>query len=101
MYGSIKQSLIKELETLKDTGLFKEEKVILSPQSSGIKTSAGDTINFCANNYLGMADHPEIIRAAQKGLEERGFGMASVRFIRGTQDIHKELEKRISDFLHT
>lgn len=100
-YGKIKDTLKSEIETLKETGLFKEERVIVSPQSSGIKTSAGDTINFCANNYLGMADHPEIVRAAKEGLDKRGFGMASVRFICGTQDIHKQLEKRISDFLRT
>jgi glycine C-acetyltransferase len=100
-YGLIKQTLLKELQSLKETGLFKEEKEIQSPQGSDIKTSAGETINFCANNYLGLANHPEIIAAAKKGLQERGFGMASVRFICGTQDIHKRLEKKISDFLAT
>jgi glycine C-acetyltransferase len=100
-YGKIKEALIHELEQLKESGLFKEEKVILTPQSTNIKTNAGETINFCANNYLGLADHPAIIAAVKKGLDERGFGMASVRFICGTQDIHKELERKISEFLGT
>ena len=81
--------------------MFKEERVIESPQGSGIQTTAGPSVNFCANNYLGLANHPEIVEAAAKGLRERGFGMASVRFICGTQDIHKELEQKISDFLGT
>jgi glycine C-acetyltransferase len=100
-YGAIKQALQKELQTLKETGLFKEEKVIESPQGADIRTESGEVINFCANNYLGLANHPEIIRAVVDGLQKRGFGMASVRFICGTQDIHKQLEKRISDFLRT
>jgi glycine C-acetyltransferase len=100
-YSEIKNNLIKELQQLKETGLFKEEKIILTPQSTDIKTEAGKTINFCANNYLGLADNPEIISAVKEGLEKRGFGMASVRFICGTQDIHKQLEKKISDFLGT
>lgn len=100
-YGMIKQALTKELENLKETGLFKEEKQILSPQGSDIRTSDGEMINFCANNYLGLANHPEIIAAAKKGIDERGFGMASVRFICGTQDVHKQLERKISGFLGT
>ena len=100
-YGAIKHFLERELEQLKEAGLFKEEKVILSPQGTNIKTDAGETINFCANNYLGLANHPEIISAVSEGLTLRGFGMASVRFICGTQDIHKELERQISAFLHT
>src|SRR5688572_8785437 len=100
-YGVIKEFLQKELNHLRETGLFKEEKVILSPQGTNIKTDAGETINFCANNYLGLANHPEIIGAVHEGLQERGFGMASVRFICGTQDIHKQLEERISKFLST
>jgi glycine C-acetyltransferase len=100
-YGAIKQALQKELQTLKETGLFKEEKVIESAQGADIRTESGAVINFCANNYLGLANHPEIIHAVMDGLQKRGFGMASVRFICGTQDIHKQLEKRISDFLST
>ena len=100
-YGAIKEFLVKELQLLRESGLFKEEKVIQSPQGTNIKTDAGETINFCANNYLGLANHPEIIAAVKAGLDERGFGMASVRFICGTQDIHKQLEKQISDFLGT
>lgn len=101
MYGKMKEHLQKELENLKETGLFKEEKEILSPQGATIKTPSGDNLNFCANNYLGLANHPEIIWAVMSGLKERGFGMASVRFICGTQDIHKQLEKKISAFLGT
>jgi glycine C-acetyltransferase len=100
-YGEMKQYLQQELNQLKETGLFKEEKVIQSPQGARIQTDSGETINFCANNYLGLANHPDIIAAVKKGLDDRGFGMASVRFICGTQDIHKELEKRISIFLQT
>jgi glycine C-acetyltransferase len=100
-YGSMKEALQKELTTLKETGLYKEEKVILSPQGTEIKTDAGTNINFCANNYLGLANHPDIIKEVNQGLQDRGFGMASVRFICGTQDIHKQLEKRISEFLGT
>lgn len=100
-YGAIKQFLQDELHQLRELGLFKEEKVIQSAQGTNIKADGQDTINFCANNYLGLANNPEIIAAVQKGLEERGFGMASVRFICGTQDIHKELESRISSFLGT
>jgi glycine C-acetyltransferase len=100
-FGSMKQALQQEIQNLKETGLFKEEKVILSPQSSEIEVHEGEVLNFCANNYLGLANHPEILKAVAQGLEERGFGMASVRFICGTQDIHKELEQKISKFLST
>ena len=100
-YGAMKQALAKELENLKDTGLFKEERVILSAQGTDIRVEAGEVINFCANNYLGLANHPDILDAVKQGLALRGFGMASVRFICGTQDIHKELERKISEFLHT
>src|SRR3990172_11416945 len=100
-FGSMKESLQSELQQLGETGLFKEEKVILSPQGSDIRIQAGEVINFFANNYLGLANHPEIIRVVTEGLSRRGFGMASVRFICGTQDIHKELEKKISSFLGT
>lgn len=91
-----------QLEELKKNGLFKEERQITSPQQANITISGGKKVlNLCANNYLGLANHPNLIRAAAKGLEQHGFGMASVRFICGTQDIHKELEKRISKFLGT
>ena len=100
-YTAMKDAILKDLNQLKETGLFKEEKVILTPQSTNIKTDAGEKINFCANNYLGLADNSEIIAAVKQGLDSRGFGMASVRFICGTQDIHKQLERKISDFLST
>jgi glycine C-acetyltransferase len=100
-YGAIKEFLQKELANLKETGLFKEEKVIQSPQGADIEIAGGETINFCANNYLGLANHPEIVATVKEGLDRRGFGMASVRFICGTQDIHKELEAKISNFLGT
>lgn len=101
MYGKLKEHLQKEIQNLKETGLFKEEKLILSAQSSAIKTESGENLNFCANNYLGLANNPEIIWATMEGLKQRGFGMASVRFICGTQDIHKQLEQKISSFLST
>jgi glycine C-acetyltransferase len=100
-YGKFKDHLQKELSSIRDSGMFKDEKVITSSQSSSIETSDGPALNFCANNYLGLANHPEIIEAVQEGLRKRGFGMASVRFICGTQDIHKELERKTSEFLST
>lgn len=91
-----------QLADLKQNGLYKEERQITSPQQANITIAGGkQVLNLCANNYLGLANHPELINAAKKGLEEHGFGMASVRFICGTQDIHKELEKKISKFLGT
>lgn len=100
-YGKFKDHLQKELSAIRESGMFKDEKVIVSSQSSSIETTDGPALNFCANNYLGLANHPEIIEAVQEGLRKRGFGMASVRFICGTQDIHKELERKISEFLKT
>ena len=89
------------IQSIKDDGLYKSERIITSPQSSHIELPGGKkVINFCANNYLGLADHPAIIKAAKKALDTHGFGMASVRFICGTQDIHKELELKISEFLY-
>ncbi len=89
-----------QIEHLKQNGLFKEERVITTPQKAEIKVASGqEVLNFCANNYLGLADHPQLIKAAQEGVAKYGFGMASVRFICGTQNIHKELEKRLSHFL--
>ncbi|WP_455833861.1 glycine C-acetyltransferase [Pseudarthrobacter siccitolerans] len=106
MYTSIKDQLGSELEEIRTAGLFKTERSINSPQSSHINAGTlgqpgADVLNFCANNYLGLADHPDIIKAAKEAMDERGFGMASVRFICGTQDLHLELEARVSRFLGT
>lgn len=106
MYTSIKDQLATELEEIRTAGLYKTERSIRSPQSSHITAgqigAAGTgVLNFCANNYLGLADHPEIVAAAKHAMDERGFGMASVRFICGTQDLHLELEARVSRFLGT
>ncbi len=90
-----------QLESIQDTGLYKREAVITSPEGAEIVTGTGDMINLCANNYLGLANHPDIVAAARDGLASHGYGMASVRFICGTQDIHKELEQRIAAFLGT
>jgi len=102
MFGKMKSFLQKEIEDIKEAGLYKNERIITSPQKAVIKLQDGnEVINFCANNYLGLADHPKIIEAAHKTLDEHGYGMASVRFICGTQDIHKELERKVSEFLGT
>jgi len=102
MYGSIKEHLQKEIEEIKDNGLYKKERIITSPQGAVIKISTGqEVINFCANNYLGLSSHPEVIQAAKDTMDSHGFGMSSVRFICGTQDIHKELESKIADFYET
>jgi glycine C-acetyltransferase len=98
MFSVFKAGFRDELDAIRDAGTYKNERVISSPQSAAIRVPQGEVINFCANNYLGLADNPEIIAAAQRALEERGFGMASVRFICGTQDLHKELEAAISAF---
>lgn len=98
---SIKEDLLKELNEIKESGLFKNERIITSPQGAGIKVRDREVLNFCANNYLGLSNNPELIEAAKKSLDSHGFGMSSVRFICGTLDIHKELEKKISDFLGT
>ena len=91
-----------ELDAIRAQGLFKTERVISSPQSAEITLADGRRVlNFCANNYLGLADHPEVIAAAKAALDTHGFGMASVRFICGTQDLHKQLEKKIADFFGT
>ena len=100
-YTKIRSWINEELQSIRDEGLYKDEKLITTPQGSSVETiSDGSLINFCANNYLGLADHPEVIRAVADGMRTHGFGMASVRFICGTQDIHKILEERISEFLH-
>ena len=102
MYGKIKDTLVKEIEEIKEAGLYKSERIITSPQDTLIKISTGEEVlNFCANNYLGLSNHPEVIQAAKDTLDSHGFGMASVRFICGTQDIHKQLEQKIADFYTT
>ncbi len=102
MYGKIQQHLQKELENIKEAGLYKEERIITSPQGAEITLSTGETVlNFCANNYLGLSSHPEVVQAAKDALDTHGFGMSSVRFICGTQDIHKTLEQKIAEFYGT
>jgi len=102
MYGKIKEHLQNEIEEIKENGLFKKERIITSPQDAVIKISTGEeVINFCANNYLGLSSNKEVIQAAKDAMDSHGFGMSSVRFICGTQDIHKELEKKIADFYET
>jgi len=98
--NKINKSLAAELQEIRSAGLYKEERIITTPQSSEIKTDeAGRVLNFCANNYLGLSSHPDVIAAAKESIDSHGFGMSSVRFICGTQDLHKELESKISDFL--
>lgn len=102
MYGELKQALVSELQEIRDSGLYKKERVITTPQSAHIRTAeAGETLNFCANNYLGLANHPALTEAARRSLDDWGFGLSSVRFICGTQEIHKQLEQRLSSFLGT
>lgn len=102
MYGNIKKHLQTELQDIKDNGLYKEERIITSAQGAEITLNTGETVlNFCANNYLGLSAHPEVIQAAKDVMDTHGFGMSSVRFICGTQDIHKELEQKIADFYQT
>ncbi len=102
MYGAIKEHLEKEIDQIKEDGLYKKERIITSPQGAVIKIASGqEVINFCSNNYLGLSSHPEVIQAAKDTLDSHGFGMSSVRFICGTQDIHKELEQKIAEFYGT
>ena len=102
MYGKIQEHLKSELQTIVDNGIFKSERIITSPQGAEITISTGETVlNFCANNYLGLSSHPEVVQAAKDALDTHGFGMSSVRFICGTQDIHKTLEKKIAEFYGT
>lgn len=102
MYKDFQQHLQNELQSIQDAGLYKNERIIVSPQKAAIQVSTGqEVLNFCANNYLGLSDSPQLINAAKKALDERGFGMSSVRFICGTQDLHKELEKKIAGFFGT
>ncbi len=102
MYGKIKDYLTKELADIEQAGLYKQERIITSPQRAEIQVKdGGDVLNFCANNYLGLSDNPRLIEAAKKAMDSHGYGMSSVRFICGTQDIHKELEKAIADYFGT
>jgi glycine C-acetyltransferase len=102
MYGKLQQHLQEELQTIKDNGLFKSERIITSAQGAEITLNTGETVlNFCANNYLGLSSHPDVIQAAKDTMDTHGFGMSSVRFICGTQDIHKELEQKIANFYGT
>ena len=103
MYTKFQKHLQKELQDIREAGLYKEERVIVTPQSSDIEVEnrKGEVLNFCANNYLGLADNSRLIEAAKKAMDNRGYGMSSVRFICGTQDLHKELEKAISDYFKT
>ena len=102
MYNDFQKHLTDELTAIKEAGLYKEERIIVTPQSSGIKLNTGkDVVNFCANNYLGLADNTELIEAAKAAMATHGYGMSSVRFICGTQDLHKQLEKAIADYFGT
>ena len=102
MIGKFQQQLKNELASISEAGLFKKERIIIQPQSTEVEVDTGKKVlNFCANNYLGLSSHPEVVKAAKDALDTHGFGMSSVRFICGTQDIHKELEKKISSFLST
>ena len=101
MYGNFKQFLEQELQAIKDAGLYKTERVICSPQRAEIEVAGKECLNFCANNYLGLSDNPRLIEAAKRAMDERGYGMSSVRFICGCQDIHKQLEKAIADYFGT
>ena len=102
MYATLQPDLQQQIQEIKDAGLFKKERVITSPQGAEIETAeAGEVLNFCANNYLGLSSHPEVIRAAKHAIDTHGFGLSSVRFICGTQDIHKQLEGKLAEFLGT
>ena len=101
MYGNFKEFLEQQLQEIKDAGLYKTERVICSPQRAEIEVAGKECLNFCANNYLGLSDNPRLIEAAKRAMDERGYGMSSVRFICGCQDIHKQLEKAIADYFGT
>jgi glycine C-acetyltransferase len=101
MYGKLQQHLQNELNTIEQNGIFKKERIITSPQGAEITVNGKTVLNFCSNNYLGLSSHPEVIQAAKDALDSHGFGMSSVRFICGTQDIHKKLEQKIADFYGT
>lgn len=100
MYKNIQPEIQKELDEIREAGLYKEERIIITPQAAEITTNKGaEVLNFCANNYLGLSSHPEVIKAAKEAIDTHGFGLSSVRFICGTQDLHKALERKIADFL--
>ena len=101
MYGKMQDHLRQTLTEIREAGLYKEERLIETPQRAAIEVKGQTVLNFCANNYLGLSDHPRLIEASKKMMDERGFGMSSVRFICGTQDIHKQLEAAISEYFHT
>ncbi|MCH8287119.1 aminotransferase class I/II-fold pyridoxal phosphate-dependent enzyme [candidate division KSB1 bacterium] len=99
MTDNVREYFLNELEEIEKSGLYKDERLIKSPQGAQIKVGSGEVLNFCANNYLGLANHPALVDAAKQSLETWGYGLSSVRFICGTQDIHKDLEAKISEFL--
>ncbi len=102
MYDNFKEFLTKEIQDIRDAGLYKEERIIVSPQGAEITLESGQKVlNFCANNYLGLSNHPELVKAAKEGLDHHGYGMSSVRFICGTTDLHKKLEQKIAEFFGT
>ncbi|MFZ4400457.1 MAG: glycine C-acetyltransferase [Bacteroidales bacterium] len=102
MYDKVKEQLQKEISEIKNAGLYKNERIIVSPQGANIKVKSGqEVLNFCANNYLGLSNNPQLIQAAKDAMDSRGYGMSSVRFICGTQDLHKELEQKIAEFFGT
>ncbi|MFM7766709.1 MAG: aminotransferase class I/II-fold pyridoxal phosphate-dependent enzyme, partial [Bacteroidota bacterium] len=102
MYTTLQPVLQQELKEIEAAGLFKKERIIVSPQGADIKLADGmEVVNFCANNYLGLSSHPKVVDAAKQAIDSHGYGMSSVRFICGTQDIHKELERKLSEFLGT
>lgn len=101
MYGKIQDFLTKEIEAIKESGLYKNERIITSPQGAEIQVGGKTVLNFCANNYLGLSSHPRVVKAAQAAMDTHGYGLSSVRFICGTQDIHKQLEAKIAEFLGT
>ncbi|MDY3101515.1 MAG: aminotransferase class I/II-fold pyridoxal phosphate-dependent enzyme, partial [Porphyromonas sp.] len=102
MFKGMKDYLSAELKKIKEDGLYKEERIITTPQRADIKVNAGqEVLNFCANNYLGLSDHPRLVQAAKDAMDSHGYGMSSVRFICGTQDMHKQLEKAIAEYFHT
>ena len=102
MHNEIHKHFLSQLQSIKESGLYKDERIIMGPQGVNVKIKTGETVlNFCSNNYLGFSSHPKVIEAAHKILDRWGFGLSSVRFICGTQDIHKELEKKVSQFLET
>ena len=101
MFGKMQEHLRREIAEIREAGLYKEERIIESPQKAAISVKGKEVLNFCANNYLGLSDHPRLIEGASRMMGERGFGMSSVRFICGTQDIHKQLEAAISEYFKT